>query len=247
MKQMYIFLTCHGEYPLEYREFAFGEYYRRYDSKKLPLRFKTMIEWINYCVQENVSSVVAGPLFYPNVAKEDKYVLYQRPLFFDIDLDDYHMEHSKNRPAHISRILRSCPCKPGMCCDICWKEIAVKPLKEMIQFLTDIMEYEHIIPIYSGSRGFWVIVWDKEVWNYDNVARENILNRMNVCFDRMVTIQSTHLMKIPFTPHKKTGILSIPIEDPDVFLPSHAPHYMDSEKEKLNVLANKYFFSNYEG
>jgi len=231
------FLTCFGEHPLEYREFIFGEFFRRNDNNKNPLRFKTMKQLHDYLIDNGFSCFQAGPVFYSNISREDKYVLFPRPLFFDVDLDDYHAEFSKNRPLSIARIIRSCDCLAGKCCDTCWKEIAVQPLKEMLNFLKNIMEYKRIIPMYSGNRGFWIIVWDKEVWLYDTIARTNIANRIGTCIDRTVTIQATHAMKVPLTPHAKTGTITIPISDPDVFVPSHAPHYMDTDKEILREWA----------
>lgn len=241
-ENFYNFLTCFGEYPLKYREFVFGEFYKRFKDKekKTPLRFKDIKELQEFLICGNYSTFLCGPVWFPNVSREDKYVIFPLPLLFDVDLDDYHEETSVNRPIHIPRIIRSCSCLPKTCCDTCWKEIAVEPLKYMIHFLKDIMEYKYVLTIYSGSRGFWIIVWDKPVWMYDTIARKNIADQLsNICIDKNVTISPTHLMKIPLTPHKKTGILSVPIEDPETFLPSQAIHYLDSNMNDLKKMSEK--------
>lgn len=240
------FLTCFGEYPLEYREFVFnfGDIYKRYnngDSSK-PIRFKTLDDLHDYLIDKNVTSFLCGPIWFPHATKDDKYSLLPAPLFFDIDLDDYHDPKKTDRPADFPRIIRTCPCEPRTCCDVCWIQIARKPLIYMIDFLTNIMEYKYLIPFYSGSRGFWIIVWDKQVWCYDRMTRENIVDQMSkhVLIDRGVSVQPTHLMKLPLTPHKKSRILTTPIDDPETFVPSIAPHFEETNKEMLKKWSELY-------
>lgn len=225
IKEICEFLTCFNQFPLNDQEFAFGEYYQRYEKKgsqRIPLRFTTSEALQRFLVIHDSTCVQAGP-------HGDSI----RPLFFDFDLDDMHTKTSPNRPAHIPPIIRECDCLAGTCCDVCWRQIAVKPLKDMLAFFKDIMGYKRILPIYSGNRGFWIIVWDKEVWTYDTISRTNIVNRVPAYIDRNVTIQSRHLMKIPLTPHKKTGVLTVPIVDADTFVPSHAPRYSDIEDKEI--------------
>ena len=247
INDFYDFFTCFGEYPLEYREFVFnhGDIYRRneYGTKK-PLRFKTLDELHEFLIKQQVTSFLCGPVWFPHTTKEDKYNILPRPLFFDIDLDDYHDEElkSNNRPADVPRVIRTCHCQPRKCCDQCWIQIAREPLVYMIDFLKNTMEYKHIIPFYSGSRGFWIIVWDKEVWTYDITTRLNIVDQLSkkVIIDRNVTIGHTHLMKIPLTPHKSSHVLTTPIEDPNTFVPSMAPHYEQTSKDMLIRWSNSY-------
>jgi DNA primase catalytic subunit len=129
------------------------------------------------------------------------------PVFFDVDLDDY-----------LGIIVRTCPCKEKQCCDICWEQIMRKPLLDSLAFLKDFMKFKHVFAMFSGGRGFWIFICDD--WELDRDSREFLADRIPAKVDREVTIQDNHLMKIPFSTHRTTGVVCSPIMNPEEFLPS---------------------------
>jgi len=226
------YFTNKNKYALEHKEFAFGEYYQRYSKQnKTPWRFTTVHELIKHLCVHKFNTFYMGPTYLPGNNRKDPYVTHPRPLCFDIDLDDYHAEVSTNRPIYMAKVVRTCECKARTCCDICWKEIAVKPIKDCFQFFKQVMQFKEVLCIFSGNRGFWFIILDPDVWEWDQISRECIVKRVPAIVDIKVTTQGTHLMKIPLTPHKTTGLICQPIDE--YFLPSQAVHY---SKMNLEVM-----------
>lgn len=204
-------LTCNNKFELSSRKFAMGTiHYKR-----------VLIEDVE-SLQEYIEEHCPNTFQITPVL-----TTHERPLFFEVDLDDYHEPISANRPKHIPPVKRSCQCKSRECCDICWVEIARAPLARCIDFCRSFMCFAHVVPLFSGGRGFWIIINDSQVWYWDTETRSSFVKRIPAIVDSTVTLQKNHLMKIPLTPHHRTGNLCIPIKDAAVFVPSMAPHYSD--------------------
>jgi len=233
------YFTNRDKYKLEDKEFAFGEYYQRYakNNKNKAWRFATTEELSQHLCKHNFSTFYMGPIYLPDNRRNDPHVTHPRPLCFDVDLDDYHAEFSANRPKSVERVIRKCECEAKQCCDICWKQIAVNPIKECFSFFKDIMQFEEVLCIYSGNRGFWFIITDPEVWEWDQISRESIVKRVPAIVDAQVTTQGNHLMKIPLTLHKSSGYVCQPIDEN--FLPSHAVHYSVMTMKIMQTFINK--------
>jgi len=200
-------LTLNGKYELSSRKFAMMPHYKRekietpealqeYLDEKCPITFQIT----------------------PSVGNK-------RPLFFEVDMDDYY-----------DTIKRTCQCKERECCDTCWQQVARKPLIDCLDFCCNFMEFKHVVPLFSGGRGFWIIINDPEVWLYDTESKTSFAKRVPARIDTGVTIQKNHLMKIPLTPHHRTGILCVPILDPQTFVPSMAPHYAEVGEEHEDLM-----------
>jgi DNA primase small subunit len=179
-----------------------------------------------YLIKNLPNTINVGPIFPPHVSRSDPFVIFPKPLLFDIDMEDYTNETSSNRPSHIPHIKRTCTCTTT--CDACWILILRDPLVKCMEFLKIFMEFKHVIPVYSGRRGFHI--WVMDHWELDKESREYIVNKMPAILDRNVTIQSTHLMKLFLVPHKTTGRVAIPILDVMEFVPSMS---LDIDKEKM--------------
>jgi len=243
------FLTNNYKYPLIQKEFAFSAHFKRYETfkdlksskeftknyplyltqdlgLKVPIRFQNHEELKDYLIKNLPNTINVGPIFPPHVSRSDPFAIFPKPLFFDIDMEDYTNETSTNRPSHIPPAKRTCTCTTT--CDACWILILRDPLVACMDFLKGFMEFTCVIPVYSGRRGFHIWVMDE--WELDKESREYIVNKMPAILDRNVTIQSTHLMKLFLVPHKTTGRLAIPILDVETFVPSMA---VDIDKDKM--------------
>lgn len=179
-------------------EFSMGPYYKKE-------RFISPEDAINYIQKNEITTFQ---------------VRNTKHLFFEVDLDDYHAAISENRPSHIPPIARSCKCKDRECCDICWVEIGRKPLLECLKFCKEVMGFEKVLPLFSGGRGFWIIISDERVFNWDQEARKVFAQKVPAFIDKKVTISSNHLMKVPYTQHIRTKKLCVPIDDPENFVPN---------------------------
>lgn len=200
-------LNKYGGATLDGLNFSFGAFYRRKDTNGHPLFFRTQNDLKKYLTDNGFQCFDIGFNDGSN-----------RPLFFDVDIDKLCSE-------------KRCKCGEKECCDECWVSTLRQPLMNCLNFLKCIMGYEDVMPIFSGNKGFWIIVWDKSVWKYDEEGRKNICIRMPTTLDMDVTLQESHLCKVPYSPHKKTGKLCVIIDDPETFLPSDAPHYSKVDKE----------------
>lgn len=223
-------LTHDGKYPLKDREFRFGEHC----NLKVE-GFLTSNDFRSYLVTNQPNGVNMG--YYKKSNRE----LNPRPIFFDVDLDDFCIPKSDNRPSHIPPIDRSylCNCKEKQCCDVCWEWIMKKPLNDCLDFLKNFMKFKRVFAIYSGGRGFWIYIDDD--WEMDREARESLASRIPTFIDKKVTTQTTHLMKVPLTTHRTTGVVCSPIMNPETFLPSKdTRHYskvdMDIMKAWIDFL-----------
>lgn len=192
---------------LEKREFRFGENFNMVVNG-----FKTENELKDYLSTNQPKGiyVVSGPI---------------SPVFFDIDLDDYIL------PKGIIDRGPLCDCKEKQCCDICWELIMRKPLLDCLHFLKDFMKFKHVFAMFSGGRGFWIYVCDD--WEMDRDSREFLADRMPAKVDREVTIQMNHLMKVPFSTHRTTGVVCSPIMNPEDFLPSKDTRHFSKVDEGL--------------
>jgi DNA primase catalytic subunit len=185
----------HNEmYPLEKREFRFGENFNIVVNG-----FKTESAFRDYLSTNQPKGVyiVSGE---------------KSPTFFDVDLDDYIL------PKGIIDRGVLCSCKEKQCCDICWELIMRRPLLDCLTFLKDFMKFKQVFAMFSGARGFWIFVCDD--WTMDRESREFLADRVPAKIDREVTIQPNHLMKVPFSTHRTTGVVCSPIMNPEEFLPS---------------------------
>jgi DNA primase catalytic subunit len=229
------FLTAGGNFPLNQREFAFrwNDSVKRYETFKtlqdaqlymdingypedevpgftLPLRFGSAEALRSFLIEKTPQSIDIGPLF-QDIAhmaedRKDPYAPKLSQLSFDIDLKDYE---------------GPCLCwKDKRICDPCWIQYLRPALVELLGFLKTFMQFECVIPIYSAGAGFHVFVIDPSVWDWDDVARLGLMKHLppSVKYDHSIVL--SHLIKLPFSPHKTNGTLSLPILDPETFLPS---------------------------
>lgn len=230
------YVTCNGKYPLCRREFAFrssGDVFRRYETfstpeearamgymereevplhAKVPIRFGNMDIFKRYLVRTVPKSIEAGPvydsIFTQAYDRRDPYTIKPCPITFDIDIKDYDD-------------VRPCDCREKRLCDVCWVACMRPALVDLVAFLTDHMQFERVVPLFSGRCGVHVIVADERVWTWDDGARAALVTYLprSVRVDKGV-MRTDHLVKIPFSPHAVTGRLALPILDMHTFLPS---------------------------
>lgn len=196
-------VTNNFTYPLEEVEFAFGEFFKRKKG------FLTANDLRSYLESNE-----------PNgIQFTGKHV----PFVFEVDKNDYTEPDSKNRPPGVDPIDTSffCDCGYKSCCDVCWEMVLRKPLMDCLTFLKDFMEYKKVFAMFSGKKGFWVFVLDDRAWKMDKEAKISLANRIPAFIDRQVTVQSKHLIKLPFSTHVTTKAICCPILNPVEFLPSH--------------------------
>lgn len=220
-------LTFNGKYPLGRREFAFRwDYFKRNESftneteaflymKKmeyietipillLPLRLGSERVLRAYLTGHVPKCIDIGPI-YPSIYS-DKSIFREDFIKFDVDLKDYE---------------RTCKCgKFKKRCDECWIKHARPAMIDAFKFLSEFMNFKMVSFWDSGCGGFHIYVMDERVWSMDQIARDNISKRMppSVILDKAVTL--THLIKMPFSPHKITGMIQLPILNIYTFLPS---------------------------
>ena len=234
------FLTLGGKFPLNQREFGFcwagGDIVKRnqdFKSKEdaqlymdmngypddevamgtmIPLRFGSMDALKTFLVSKQPHAIDIGPI-YQSIAhassdRKDPYAPKLSALQFDIDVKDYEP---------------SCECyKKKRLCDLCWIQYLRPALRELIKFLRDKMLFDSsgIIPVFSAGAGFHVFVIHERVWAWDNVARQALIKHLPSAVKCDPAVTLGHLIKLPFSPHKSNGHLSLPILDIEAFLPS---------------------------
>lgn len=213
-KFLWDWLSNHNQYPLENREFRFGENFNIIQNG-----FLTEHEFCDYLTTNQPKGVYLGYYKKPNTFRNP------RPVFFDVDLDDYILPKGK-----INRELL-CPCKEKQCCDICWEMIMRKPLLDCLHFLKEFMGFQHVFAVFSGGRGFWIYLCDD--WEMDRECREILADRIPAMIDKQVTIQMNHLMKVPLSTHRSTGVVCSPIMNPEEFIPSRDTRHFSKLDEGI--------------
>jgi DNA primase catalytic subunit len=234
------FLTCGKTFPLNRRELVFrwGEkdITKRHETFKtlqdsamymerngyemteepllaLPLRFGTMDALRTFLIAKMPNCIDAGPIFqslhYQDMDRKDEYAPKLAPLTYDIDLKGYAKRGNQCE----------CYATPKGICDQCWIQYLRPALVDLVHFLRDIMQFKTVIPVFSGRGGFHVYVLDKRVWTWDDTARSILTEHLPDSIIRDTAITLSHLIKIPFSPHKN-GYLSMPILNIYEFLPS---------------------------
>ena len=119
------------------------------------------------------------------------------PLRFDLDID----------------FCSSCTCDAKACCDVCWEAVALPAMKRLKHVLETQMEYKGLLFVFSGRRGFHAWVLDRRVWSLDREQRRAILAQMRCNLDEDVTLNATHLCKLPLSVHAATKKRSILIDE----------------------------------
>ncbi len=235
------FLTLGGKFPLNRREFAFrwqpdvvkrnqdfktvedAQFYmdvNHYPSNEratsigtvLPLRFGTIGALRKFLIEKQPHSIDIGPLYqslaHVSSDRKDPYAPKLSALQFDIDLKDYG---------------GACEChKKKLICDQCWIQYLRPALIDLVNFLTETMQFDTsgIIPVYSAGAGFHVFVIHERVWKWDDSARQALIEHLPKSIICDPAIVLNHLIKLPFSPHKSNRCLSLPIVDIASFVPS---------------------------
>lgn len=191
-------MTCNGKFPLKNVHFAlrWGEdIFKRYIFNKEPIEFATKQDLKQYMVKHAPDTINVE---FPESA---------RPLVFDVDIQDY------------SEITRTCQCEAKQVCSICWKQIMRPAMISARQFLCDFCKFEKVLFVFSGGKGFHIWVLDERVWSFSLNARQNFADRMPIQFDRPITCDKGHLIKMPWCIHQKTGRLCQTIDNIELFVP----------------------------
>lgn len=244
------FLTCGKKFPLSGREFAFrwspditkrneifntaqdAQLYMDINgyqedevatTRSIPLRFGNTESLRRFLIAKQPHSIDIGPIYqslkHVGSDRHDPYAPKLCALTFDIDLKDY------NDP---------CQChKDKRICDPCWIRYLRPALIDLVGFLRNVMEFQCIIPIFSAGAGFHVFVLDPDVWEWDTVARQALVKHLPASIKCDAAVVLNHLIKLPFSPHKANGYLSLPILDIETFLPSEWRIKIESVTEEL--------------
>lgn len=194
-------MTCGHTYKLKNCEIVFrsGIFFDRTQ------RFETTDALYSYMLQKNYKSIEFGAV-YPgrDLKKErrDNMLIKHWPLVFDIDIDD-------------DKITRSCDCKGyKKVCDECWGEFMTPAITRVHDFLSKTMRYKSILTVFSGRRGAHIWVLDPIVWEYSKEQRNRIFYELRdvSLLDKPVTLEFTHLIKLPLSLHPVTGTRSVLID-----------------------------------
>lgn len=114
-------------------------------------RFKDAEEWRRFIMVNRPERVDLGPIHPSNPAgiKESHARLaLRRYLVFDVDLEDRGVENPRG-------YIRNCQCKDtkAVCSTWCWAYMRVA-VKTLTYLLRQSLGAKHILPVYSGRRGF---------------------------------------------------------------------------------------------
>ena len=206
--------TRNNTYPLSSLEIAFEI---RPDKKvimlrkvngKIPYSFDNARDIRRFMVQRTVVALHMGAVYWKpkgsqaamKLEREDTYLYNPAPLVFDLDASDFP---------------RTCVCKQHDMCKICC-ETFVLPAVDTIVKLCVLLDFKKILKVFSGGRGFHVWVLDDRAYDLLPSQRKNMCERLKkqgVELDTNVTLNSTHLTKMPMTVHATTGNIARPIGD----------------------------------
>ncbi len=84
-------------------------------------------------------------------------------------------------------------------------------------FIRDDLPYSEKVIVYSG-RGFHVHVFDEAAYSLGFEERKALANRYSDYIDPWVTAGNATLIRLPYTLNGLSGTVSVPVEDPLLFL-----------------------------
>ena len=108
---------------------------------------------------------------------------------------------------------RTCICGQYDMCKECCTQF-VLPAIHTIENTCILMGFKKILKVYSGGRGFHVWILDDRAYNLLPSQRKFLCQRLKnqgIKLDEKVTLDPTHLKKMPMTVHATTGNIARPI------------------------------------